>query len=471
MIIDSKQRIIRWKSLLEKNNLKQLHKEMSSSPPIEIADFLGKEVEATRLRIFLLFDKQLQAMILSHLEDQQRQEVGLVISSKELASILVNMESDMRIDYYQCLPKGKQKQLIYFLPDQVSSDLVKLSSYPIDTAGGIMSTDYVTISLKMSVRQALSRIREYATDKMEIYYIYILNEVKKMVGIVSLKNLVLSDPNEKVSNLMLKTFVSVKTDDDRELVARKIEKYDLVAIPVLNKDEQLAGIVSYDDAMDVIRAEQTEDMERFMGIISEDRTTYLETSSLSHFKKRISWIIGLFIVSFLSAIVMHHYQSVLGKLSILLLYLPTINDSGGNAGSQAATVVIRALSLGQVSIRNWLEILWKEIKVALLFTCILFFLGFLKVLLFSGSFSELFFGQHEFAIPDQGLYMLALVIALALCLQVLVATILGASLPLLVFWLGGDPALVASPMITTLVDVTGLFIYFNLAMYLLSSTN
>ena len=249
-----------------------------------------------------------------------------------------------------------------------------------------------------------------------------------------------------------------EVSDDQELVARKVEKYDLVAVPILNEAKQLVGIVRYDEAMDVIREEETEDMEKFMGIVSnEEHLDYLKASSWQHFGKRVVWILGLFIAGTLSEVIIHQHQALLSRLTVLALYLPMIAGAGGNAGSQAATVVIRAVSLGQVTLRNWLRVILKEARVAFLLAFCLFFFAFLKVIILSGSVS----------VNQYSTYRLALAISLSLSLQVITSTVLGAALPLIAKYFNGDPAVAASPAITTLVDITGMAIYFTVAMVLL----
>jgi magnesium transporter len=293
-----------------------------------------------------------------------------------------------------------------------------------------------------------------------IYYIYVVDRSMKMLGFVSLRDLVMADPEDKVASHLHENFISASVEDDRESVAKQVEKYNLVAIPVLNRKKQLVGIVRYDDAMDIIRAEETEDMEKFMGIVSdEEAANYLEVSSMQHFKKRVGWIVGLFIASILSEVIIHRHEVLLGKMTVLALYLPMIAAAGGNAGSQSATVVIRAVSLGQVTLKNWLRIILKEASVAIMLAFCLFFLAFLKVTILSKA--------NHVVIDNHSIYMLAFAIALALSLQVVTSAIVGAALPLVAKYFNGDPAVAASPAITTFVDITGMAIYFAVVVTLL----
>jgi magnesium transporter len=310
----------------------------------------------------------------------------------------------------------------------------------------------------MTVKQAIQKLREDSPSKKMIYYIYVVDKDMQMLGFVSLKDLIMATPDERVASVLHENFVYAKINDDREYVAQQVEKYDLVAIPILNEEKQLVGIVRYDDAMDVIRAEETENMEKFMGIVSNEETSdYLKSSSLQHFKKRVSWILGLFIASILSEVIIHQHEALLGKMTVLALYLPMIAGAGGNAGSQAATVVIRAVSLGQVALRDWMGVILKEAKVAFLLAFCLFFLAFLKVIILSGNV----------ILENHSTYRLAFAIALSLSLQVISSTVIGASLPLIAKYFNGDPAVAASPAITTLVDITGMAIYFTTVVVLL----
>jgi magnesium transporter len=265
----------------------------------------------------------------------------------------------------------------------------------------------------------------------------------------------MAEPASKVAQTMHRDFVFAYVDDDREKVAQQIEKYDLVAIPVLNRANQLVGIVTHDDAIDIIRAEHSEDMQKFMGIVqANEEFDYMGTSAFRHFKKRVVWVVSLAALGIISGLIIHRFENALEKLLILALYMPMVADTGGNSGSQAATVVVRALALGQITIKNWLTILWKEARISLLLAVCLGLLAYAKVLFLS----------WETEIPSAySLPTIAIMISLALSLQVVTATVIGAGLPLLVRRLGGDPAVAASPAITTVVDITGLLIYFGTA--------
>jgi magnesium transporter len=448
-----------WSQLLANQQESELLKQLNDAPVVGIADFLGQQNPEQCLSLLTGLQEELQGAVFAELDEAYQLALYQMASKKSFATIFSTMPSGDRADFYQKLDDKEQARIFPYLTKKVREDVIALSAYSPQTAGGIMSTDFATALVNMTVKQAIQKIKEDAPSKKMIYYIYVVDEQRHMLGFLSLKDLIMSDLDESIANLLHENFIYATVDEDRETVAKRIEKYDLVAMPILNEEHQLVGIVSYDDAMDVIRVEQTEDMERFMGIVSnEESADYLKSSSFKHYKKRVAWIIGLFITGFLSSLVIHKHEAILERITVLALYLHMIADTGGNTGSQAASVVIRALSLGQISLSNWLEILWKEAKVALLLALSLFLLAFSKVV---------FLSRH-IVIENHSIYSLAFAIGLALSLQVITATVIGAALPLIAKYFKGDPAVAASPAITTIVDITGMLIYFGVVVAILS---
>ena len=370
------------------------------------------------------------------------------------------MYSDVRADLYQDFSKEEQIEILPYLNKKTREDVIILSAYEPDTAGGIMNTDFATIMNHMTCQQALAKIRDDAPSQKMIYYIYVVNDDMEMLGIVTIKDLIMADPEDIVKDLYNDHFLYVDVNDDREHVAQMIEKHDLVAIPVLNSLNQLVGIVSHEEAIDVIRAEHTEDMEKFMGIVpSVDEQTYIDTSVIQHFKKRVVWLVSLAAIGLISGVIIHHYQIVLEKLIILALYLPMMTATGGNTGSQAATVVIRAMALDKTTEEQWLKILYKELRISILLSICVGALVFVKIA---------FLTSHSLLPVDMDFYAVGFMISLAIAIQVITSALVGAGLPLLVNKLGGDPAVAASPAITTTVDITGLLIYFTIASFALN---
>lgn len=456
-VSDTKERLAQWQLLLDKHKKEELNTALGSAPMVEVADFLEKQPLSMLLELFLTFTQKQQSSLFCHFHENKQLELYNALSKPVFKGIFENMSSDLRADFYLCLDEGEQMHLLPYLSKKVRKDVLMLSAYPPEKAGGIMSTDFVAVDKNMTAEAALNQIRKDAPSGKLMYLLYMVDENMKLTGTIHLKDLIMAVPSTKMQEIARETMVFARSYDDKEAVARKIEKYDLVALPVLNKKGQIVGIVSYDDAIDVIREEDTEDMERFMGIIpdEEHRDSYLRVPYKKHFKQRIFWVASLFMFSVLSSLIIHNYEDVLRKWTFLMLYITTISDTGGNVGSQAATMIIRALSLGEISLKNWRKVLRKEVKIAFMVALSLFLLCFLKVTIFS-----YFFPEKESAIDP---WKIGVTIALAIGLQVVVATIIGASFPLAIKALGKDPALAASPAITTIVDISGHIIYLGTA--------
>ena len=439
-----KQRLIDYASVLNK------------MPVVEVAELLEKlESDYDRIDVMSQFPLDRQALILADLPITIQLSLFNAMSRKAFATIFEQMPTQAQVDFFQFLSKKAQTEILPFLSKSVRENILRLSAYPPDTAGGIMSLDYASVFERMTCAEAIAKVRADAPSKKLVYYAYVVNDEQTLLGFVTLKDLIMADPAQMIADVVHREFVFAYVDEDREEVAKKIEKYDLIAIPVVNRQMQLMGVVTHDEAIDIIRAEHTEDLEKFMGIAQRDtELNYLETSSWKHFQKRVTWVVTLAAVGIISGMIIHNYEKALEKMLILALYMPMVADTGGNVGSQAATVIVRALALGEFSVREWLKVIWKETKVSSLLALCLGVLAFAKVLFLS----------WETEIPaEYSLVKIAFVISLALSFQVITATLIGAALPLIVKAFGGDPAVAASPAITTVVDITGLLIYFGVA--------
>jgi len=426
----------------------------SKIPAIEVADILCELDDDTILKVFKILSPDQQAWIFPDIYVEQQEFLFASIDNRTFATIVENMNSADRADFFQSLDKEDQILLLPFLNKVTRDDVIHLSSYPKETAGGIMDSDFATVFSTVTVQEAIAKIRKDSPSKKMIYYCYVVNEDVILQGFVTLKSLIMSEPDAKVLDIMYDEFVYANVDEDRESVAAKIEKYDLVAIPVVNSHGQLLGIVTHDDAIEIIRAEHTEDLEKFMGITGDtDEFDYEEITVSTHFKKRIPWLVGLLLFGICSGMVIQHFSYAIEKIIVLALFMPMIAATGGNVGSQAASVIIRAMALGQVARSDWWKVVWKESRTSLLLGLCLGLVGFINVLIIAGFSSD----PHPFP-----LWQIAFVISIALAAQVISASMIGAVLPLVVKRVGGDPAVVASPAITSLVDVTGLLIYFGI---------
>ncbi|MBY0518675.1 MAG: magnesium transporter [Bacteriovoracaceae bacterium] len=446
-------------NLDETGQTEELVEMFEELPTPDVVEFLEDKSIDEIISYLNDVDAEDQGRIFSDFSIDLQVELCRTLDRRKIATIFRHMYSDIRADLYQELTKDEQIGLLPYLDKKVREDVIILSAYPPETAGGIMNTDFATVFEGMSVAQAMAKIRHDAPSKDMVIYIYVIDDVMVMKGFVTLKDLVLADPNAKVSDLLNEFFVHAEVNEDRESVAQKIEKYDLAAIPVLNSLNQLVGIVGHDDAIQVMQAEQTEDLERLAGVMpSEEGEDYMQTSTLRHFRKRVVWLVGLAAMGIISGIIINEYQGVLEHFIILAMYMPMMASTGGNTGTQAATVIIRALSLGHITDDEWIKIVFKEIRISAMLSICVALLTYFKIV---------FLSFHGLLPEGFTMSFVGLTISLAIAIQVVTSAVIGAGLPLIVRRLGGDPAVVASPAISTIVDITGLLIYFSVASALL----
>lgn len=400
-------------------------------------------------------DKPLRAEIFSHLnEDIQVKIVGL-LDDEDVASLMTDMPSDDRADLFKHLPETLRESVLPALARAEREDIRRLSAYKEGTAGAVMTSDYATLTPEMTTSQAIEHLREVAPDSETIYYAYVLGELRQLLGFVSLKKLIVTPRAASVGEIMQTDIIFARVEDDQEDVARQIQKYDLLALPVINEQDSLVGIVTHDDAIDIITQEHTEDMEKFMAIVgSHEDAVYMKTAVWGHFRNRYPWVIALAILGLVSGFIVQHFEGLLMQFTILVMFMPMLADTGGNTGSQSATLVVRALALKEVSTKDVFRILTKEFRIALLLALLLGIIAFGRVFFFGAGSST----------PDNfSLAWIAFAISLALALQVVTSTLIGALLPLGAARMKWDPAVVASPALTTIVDITGLLIFFTIA--------
>jgi magnesium transporter len=404
-------------------------------------------------------DIPLRAEIFSHLEEDLQVQVIANLKRNDFARILTEMPHDERADLVKNLPEDRREAVLPALAQAEREDIRRLIAYAEGTAGSVMTSDYATLAPQLSVTQAIERLREVAPDKETIYYAYVVDDQRKLLGFISLKDLIVARREDRVGEIMHTEVLSVYVDEDQEAAARKIQKYDVLALPVLNGQDALVGIITHDDALDIITQEQTEDMEKLMAIVgSHEDAVYMKTSVWQHFRNRYPWVVALAFLGLISGFIVQRFEGLLMQFTVLAAFMPMLADTGGNTGSQAATLVVRALALNEVSPRDILRILYREFGVALMLALLLGAIAFGRVYFFGGGST----------LPDSySLVRIALAISLALGFQVVTSTLIGALLPLGAAKMKWDPAVVASPALTTIVDITGLLIYFSIAKLLL----
>jgi len=447
------------KSLLEEGKFEDILDFFKESHPTEIAEVLTGLKPEEALEILRHFDDQTFADVFRELPTAFQVDTSELLDKKDLAKLIMRLDPDDRVDLLKAIPQERFESVMPILAQRERENIKQLAQYAEGTAGSIMTTQYIALNQDLTVREALERIRLEGSEAKTVYTIFAVDKDRKLKGTVSLGELILAAPSKKLSEIMDTQVQSVYALNDREDAVYKFSRYDLVALPVVDSDEVLVGIITHDDVIDVIEQERTEDIERFMAITGKhENTAYLHTSIWTHFKHRVGWLIILAVMGLISGAVLQSFQETLTSLMILAFYMPMLADTGGNTGSQSATVIVRALALKEIMPGDAFKVLWKELRVALLLGLVLAALAFIRVL-FTGSTISL---PGTVNILDVGT-----AIAIALGIQVVSATIIGALLPLGAAALGADPALIASPALTTIVDITGLLIYFTTARMIL----
>lgn len=426
--------------------------------PADVAEILNdlEDEEAVAAYKFLSEEVAPEALLL--LEDDKREKVLEGLSSKQIAEQLIdNLQSDDAADVLSELTDEQQDEVLSHVEDvDQASDIVDLLNYDEDTAGGVMAKELVKVHLNKNVWECVREIRKQAEEVHNIYTIYVVDDDEKLVGLLSLKSLLTKNLRTPIIEVYNPDFISVKTNTPAEEVAMLMDKYDLAVIPVVDGLNRLVGRITFDDLVDVIREENTEDAQR-MGGVEALEEPYMATPFWQMIRKRVGWLVILFIGETLTATAMSFFQDQIAKAVILAIFVPLIISSGGNSGSQATSLIIRALALGEITVRDWWKIMKKEFQSGLVLGIILGIIGFCRVALWSNYIQD--YGPHWMII--------GITVGLALIGVVLWGTLTGSLLPLLLKRVGLDPAVSSAPFVATLVDVTGLVIYFTVSILLL----
>ncbi|MBR6165761.1 MAG: magnesium transporter [Clostridia bacterium] len=424
--------------------------------PADIAAvFSGVPTEKLPL-LFRLLPKELAAESFVEMESDQQEALIRGISDSELRQVLDELYVDDAVDIVEEMPANVVQRILAQAAPEMRKEINEILQYPENSAGSVMTTEYVKLTPDMTVGDAILRIRRTGVDKETIYTCYVLNN-RLLVGTVSVKSLLLAPSDlQTIDSIMESNLITVTTHTDQEEVAQMMSKYNLLAIPVVDGDNRMVGIVTFDDAMDVMEDEVTEDMEIMAGMTPSDKT-YLRSSPIDLFKHRIPWLALLMVSATFTGLIITHFEDQLKAVVCLTAFIPMLMDTGGNSGSQSSVTVIRAISLNELDFGDLGRVLWKEIRTALICGAVLAVLCFGKVMLV----------DHLMLQTEGVTVTVAAVVAMTLSLTVLCAKIVGCTLPLLAKKLGFDPAVMASPFITTIVDALSLMVYFGIATAIL----
>lgn len=416
---------------------------------VDIAEYLETLDNEKMLVVFRLLPKDISAEVFSYMDNDQRTRIMEAMDDSEAIKLIDDMFIDDAVDFLEELPAGVVKRMLQGCDEKKRQLINQFLRYPENSAGSIMTIEYMEFHLGTTVGQAMAEIRRTGVDKETINTLYILDDSRKLLGTVGLRKLLLATDDRVVEDLMNTQVISVHTTDDQEVVADTVRKYDLLSIPVVDHEDRLVGIITVDDIVDVIEEENTEDFEKMAAMLPSD-DEYLKTSVFKLAKNRLPWLLILMISATFTGMIITHFETVLSSAAgigvALTACIPMLMDTGGNCGAQASTLAIRGLALGEIELKDIGKVLWKEVRVALILGVILALVNFLRIW---------FFTPYDKTV--------AFVVSLAMFFTIIIAKSIGCTLPLLAKAIHLDPALMASPIITTLVDAASLTVLFTFA--------
>ena len=443
------ERLTAIQQLLDAKDYKTLKQYLGEVYPMDLAEIFDELDPDEVVILFRLLYKDQAAEVFSYLSTGRRKAIVSAIHVKLLEHILDDLYFDDKIDFLEEMPANFVKSLIASAPPEERKMINQFLNYPDNSAGSLMTIEYVDLKKHMTVRQALDRIKAVGVDKETIYTCYVLDDTRRLEGIISLRRLVLSDEDQRIGDIMTNDVVLAEATDDQEEVAEMFRKYDLIAIPVVDAETRLIGIITIDDIMDVIDRENTEDFQKMAAMEPSDEA-YLEAGVFHLARRRIVWLLVLMVSATFTGGIISRYTALLGAVVALASFIPMLMDSGGNAGSQSSTLIIRGIALGEIGLSDWPKVLWKELRVSLLVGLGLGAVNALRMVVI---------GQSDPA--------LILTVGITLVCTIVVAKMVGGALPIAAKALGMDPAIMAGPLITTIVDAIALIIFFSIASALI----
>lgn len=429
--------------LLTDKKYLELKKVLSEYNSVDLAELLLDMEDKDLAFVFRMIDKDKAAEVFFYMDDDQRQVLLQSFTSQEIRLILDAMYTDDAVDLLEDMPANVVNHLLDQVSQDTRADINRLLKYPEDSAGSIMTVEYIDVTLQMTVQQTLDKIRTIGIHSETVYTCYVV-EKRKLCGIVTAEALLTNDGDTQVKELMEENYIFIRTTDDREDAAKLFRKYDLIAIPVLDQEGYIVGIVTFDDAIDVLTEETTEDIHKMAAIASSEES-YLKTSVLEHARHRILWLLILMFSATITGAIITKYENAFTAIPLLVSFIPMLMDTGGNCGSQSSTLIIRGLAVDELHFSDFFTILWKEFRVAIV----------VGVVLALANGVRIFWVYKN--LP------MAVVVAASLVVTIVIAKLVGCILPILAKRLRMDPAIMASPLITTIVDTCSIVIYFQIA--------
>lgn len=443
-------------ALLEERKYAALRDILSTMNASDIAAIFGEIAQEKLPRLFRLLPKELAAETFVEMDPEAQELLILGFSDHELKEVVDELYVDDAVDIVEEMPANVVKRILKQADPEMRKMINEILKYPDDCAGSIMTTEYVSLRPHMTVGEAFKRIRRTGVDKETIYTCYVTEEDRTLIGTLSIRTLLLAEEEDALSEIMESNVISVQTMEDQETVVQMFAKYSFMAMPVVDTEGRLVGIVTIDDAMDVMQEEATEDFEKMAGMTPTDKP-YLRTGVLETFRARAPWLLILMLSATFTGLIITNFEDSLAAFVALSAFMPMLTGTGGNSGTQSSTAIIRSLSLGEIHLTDWIKVVWKEIRVAVLCGAVLAACNFIKLLLVDGWL------MHNPDITP----VVALVICLTLLCTVICAKTVGCMLPMLASRIGFDPAVMATPFISTIVDTVSLLIYFQIARLIL----
>lgn len=431
--------------LLKNKQFVKLKEMLNTMNPADIAQFLSELSNDELIIAFRITPKDLAADTFVEMEPEQQQQLIQSFTDKELKEVVDELYLDDAVDIVEEMPANVVKRILRAADSDMRKMINTLLKYPDDSAGSIMTIEYVSLRKSMTVNEAIRHIRKTGVDKETIYTCYVTDNNNKLIGLVSVKTLLLADENELIEDIMESNPIFVTTHEDKEIVANDFDKYNFMALPVVDEEQRLVGIVTFDDAIDVLQDEVTEDIEKMAAILPNDKS-YMRTGIFETYRKRIPWLLLLMVSATFTGMIITSFENALKAQVVLTAFIPMLMDTGGNSGSQASVTIIRGLSLNEIEYKDVFRVIWKEMRVALLCGITLSAVSFLKCMYI-----------------DAVGFSVSVVISLTIIFTIFFAKIVGCILPIAAKKIGFDPAVMASPFITTIVDALSLSVYFKIA--------
>ena len=441
--------------MLEQHMIKELRMTLAEMNEYDISEFLGElwEEDQTRMgMVYRLLPKEIAADVFANLEVEEQETIINSVTDTELAAIVEELYVDDAVDMMEELPANVVKRVMRTATPSTRNLINQYLKYPENSAGSIMTAEFIDLKKYMSVKEAFARIRRIGEDRETIYVCYVTSAKRRLEGVVTVKDLLLSDDDTVIEDIMDTNIIFATTTDDQEEVSEKFSDYDLIAIPVVDKEGCLVGIVTVDDVIDVMEQEATEDIEKMAGITPSDRP-YSRTSVVEIWRNRIPWLMFLMLSATFTGMIMTHFEDALAVQVVLAAFIPMLMGTGGNSGSQASTAVIRSLSLGDIEPADVVKVVWKELRVA--FLC--------GVTLAVINFGKMYLVDRTLLNNPEVTFTVAAIVSLTIVFVVMFAKVVGSTLPIIAEKIGVDPAVMASPLISTITDAVSLMIYFNIA--------